>query len=186
MVQQMLRFAGRTETTRVPVDLTVVAREMLQMLRGALAPTVVAQTEFAPEPVEVMADVVGVRQVLMNLVVNASEAMAERGGRLLVRTGVQDVTAQYLRACQRQTCHGSASARPGSYAYVEVADTGKGMDAATRERIFDPFFSTKFAGRGLGLASVLGVVEAHEGVIHVSSRPGRGTTFRVLFPRVGG
>lgn len=181
MVQQMLRFAGRGEAAREPVELTLLAGETLQLLRSALGPGVRVQTDFSREPVVVVGDAVGIRQVLMNLVINAGEAMSG-SGTLTVRTGLQAVTARYLRNCQRSTCHGCAAAVPGQFGFIEVADTGVGMDAATRERIFDPYFSTKFAGRGLGLAAVAGVVAAHRGIIRVTSRPGRGTTFRVLLP----
>lgn len=181
MVQQMLRFAGQGETAREPVELSLLAGETLQLLRSALGPGVRVRTHFSRAPVVVIGDVVGIRQVLMNLVINAGEAMRGNGV-LTVRTGLQEVTGRYLRSCRRVTCHGCGAAVPGPYGVIEVADTGVGMDAATRERIFDPYFSTKFAGRGLGLAAVAGVVGAHRGLIRVTSRPGRGTTFRVLLP----
>jgi PAS domain S-box-containing protein len=182
MVQQMLRFAGRGEAAPEALDLTDLVRDMLQLLRGSIGPRIRTLTDFAPEPVVVVADAVGIRQVVMNLVVNASEAMAERGGQLTVRTGRQYLDRRAIRACQRTTCHGCGAAAPGTYAFFEVEDTGVGMDPATRERIFDPYFSTKFAGRGLGLAAVAGIVSAHRGLIRVVSRPGKGTAFRVFLP----
>ncbi|GIW13450.1 MAG: hypothetical protein KatS3mg062_0889 [Tepidiforma sp.] len=182
MVQQMMRFAGADTTARELLDLGTVVSETLQLLRGALGSAVAVRLDLPREAVIVAADPVGMRQVVMNLLMNASEAMAEGGGTLTVRLRRERVTEAYLAACRRGTCHGCSRAEPGDYAVVEVADTGKGMDAQTRERIFDPFFSTKFTGRGLGLAAVLGVVEAHRGAIHVESEPGRGTTFRVLLP----
>ena len=182
MVRQMLRFAGGGELAREPVDLAAAAKETLHLVRGALGNGVTATTDLPEEPVVVMADPVGIRQVLMNLIINASEAMAEGGGTLTVRVGHQRVTRAYLDRCRQRTCFGCADAQPGAYACLEVADTGVGMDAATLERIFEPFFSTKFQGRGLGLAAVLGVVVGHRGAVQVESETGKGTTFRVLLP----
>jgi two-component system cell cycle sensor histidine kinase/response regulator CckA len=152
------------------------------MLRGTIGAGVTARAELPDSPVMVMADPVAVRQVLMNLIINAAEAMEGRGGTLVVRAGLKAVSLEELAGCHRCTCVGCVSLLPGTYALLEVADTGRGMDAATRERIFEPFFSTKFQGRGLGLAAVLGVVEAHGGAVSVESEPGAGTTFRVLLP----
>lgn len=182
MVQQMLRFARGGELTREPVDLAAVARETLQMLRGTIGAGVTARAELPDSPVMVMADPVAVRQVLMNLIINAAEAMEGRGGTLVVRAALRAVTLEELTRCLKGICIGCCALQPGTYALIEVSDTGRGMDAATRERIFEPFFSTKFQGRGLGLAAVLGVVEAHGGAVSVESEPGVGTTFRVLLP----
>lgn len=182
MVQQMLRFARGGVLTREPVDLAAAARETLQMLRGTFGAGVTARAELPDSPVMVMADPVAVRQVLMNLIINAAEAMEGRGGTLVVRAALRAVTLEELTRCLKGICIGCGALRPGTYALVEVSDTGRGMDAATRERIFEPFFSTKFQGRGLGLAAVLGVVEAHGGAVSVESEPGVGTTFRVLLP----
>jgi PAS domain S-box-containing protein len=186
MVQQMLRFARGGELTREPVDLAAVARETLQMLRGTIGAGVTARAELPDSPVMVMADPVAVRQVLMNLIINAAEAMEGRGGTLVVRAALRAVTLEELTRCLKGICKGicigCGALQPGTYALIEVSDTGRGMDAATRERIFEPFFSTKFQGRGLGLAAVLGVAEAHGGAVSVESEPGEGTTFRVLLP----
>jgi CheY-like chemotaxis protein len=122
----------------------------------------------------------------MNLVVNASDAIAERAASVqsddvvVIQTGILHADREYLAGALL-----SGDLAEGDYVYVEVADTGNGMDEATRARIFDPFFTTKFAGRGLGLAAVLGIVRSHRGAIRVSSEPGRGTSVRVLFPSVG-
>ena len=113
----------------------------------------------------------------MNLITNASEALGEDAGVIVVRTGVLDCDESYLK----QT-YLAEDLSPGSYIFLEVKDTGGGMDPETRERIFDPFFSTKFVGRGLGLAATLGIVRGHRGALEVDSTPRVGTTFRVLFP----
>jgi CheY-like chemotaxis protein len=96
---------------------------------------------------------------------------------VLVATGVQAIDEFYV-----QSLFSSENIEPGTYVYLEVHDTGCGMDEATKMRIFDPFFTTKFTGRGLGLAAVMGIVRAHKGAMKVYSSPGKGTTFKVFFP----
>ena len=125
-----------------------------------------------------LADAAQLRQVVLSLAVNASEALGERPGAVAVRTG---------RAwCDRAALRGiypDDDLSEGEYVFIEVADTGCGMDAETRRRVFEPFFTTKFVGRGLGLAAVLGVVRGHRGAIELTSEPGLGTTVRVWLPR---
>jgi len=118
-----------------------------------------------------------VRQIIMNLVINASEAIGESSGVITMSTGLMECTREYLSESYLQD-----ELPDGSYVYLEVDDTGCGMSEEVRSRIFEPFFSTKFTGRGLGLAAVLGIVRGHRGAIKVSSDPGWGTCVRVLFP----
>jgi two-component system cell cycle sensor histidine kinase/response regulator CckA len=118
-----------------------------------------------------------VRQVVMNLLTNAGEAIGDRPGTVTMTTGRMHADAAYLAGTAPDP-----SLPAGDYVYLEVSDTGCGMDEETRARIFDPFFTTKFTGRGLGLAAVLGIMRGHRGAIRVASAPGSGTTFRVLFP----
>jgi CheY-like chemotaxis protein len=127
------------------------------------------------------ADVGQLQQVLMNLVLNAAEAIGEQRGTVSLRTGALDVDQAYATSLFPH-----ASIEPGRFVFLEVQDTGCGMDEATQAKIFDPFFSTKFTGRGLGLAAVLGIVRTHRGALEVSSTPGEGTTFKVLFPATDG
>ena len=126
-------------------------------------------------PIE--ADPSQIRQIVMNLIINASEAIGDRSGVITVSVGATRCDAEYLRKTE---LHDNLA--PGLYVHLEVTDTGSGMDAETRSRIFEPFFTTKFTGRGLGLAAVLGIVRAHKGALKVYSEPGKGTTFKVLFP----
>lgn len=118
-----------------------------------------------------------IQQLIVNLVINAGEAIGERTGTVTVETGMHVIDEEEAAAC-----HAGERVRPGSYVCVEVRDTGSGMDEETRARIFDPFFSTKFTGRGLGLAAASGIVRGHKGAIKVTSAPGKGSTFRVLLP----
>jgi CheY-like chemotaxis protein len=125
------------------------------------------------------ADVTQIQQVVMNLVINAAEAIGDQPGTILVLTGTQQLDRAYLASL-----FAADGVAPGDYVFIEVHDTGRGMDDATKEKIFDPFFTTKFTGRGLGLAAVLGIVRAHRGAIKVYSSLGRGTSFKVFFPAV--
>jgi two-component system, cell cycle sensor histidine kinase and response regulator CckA len=117
------------------------------------------------------------RQIIMNLVINASEAIGERSGVIALATGVVRVDPDYLGT----VVHADGIV-PGDYVFLEVSDNGSGMDAATLGRIFDPFFTTKFTGRGLGLAAVIGIIRGHQGGLKVYSEPGRGSTFKILLP----
>src|SRR5262249_57441106 len=125
----------------------------------------------------VVADAAQVRQILMNLVLNASEALGEDGGTIVVETGLMEADAVYLTESQT-----FSEMPPGEYVYLEVRDSGPGMTSEVRARIFDPFFTTKFTGRGLGLAAVLGIVRGHGGALHVESEPGGASTLPLPFP----
>jgi CheY-like chemotaxis protein len=123
------------------------------------------------------ADVGQIRQIVMNLIVNASDAIGEREGKIILRTGTIDAKRADL-----ESAYMPEVPPEGKYIFIEVSDDGIGMDAETRARIFEPFFTTKMTGRGLGLAAVLGIVRGHHGVIDCDSELGKGTTFRVLLP----
>jgi CheY-like chemotaxis protein len=125
----------------------------------------------------VLADATQLRQVVMNLITNASDAIGEAEGVITIATGAVEIGSPEIGA--RPTV---PPLPQGTYAFIEVGDTGSGMDTATQSRIFDPLYTTKQTGRGLGLASVLGIVRGHHGEIQVTSRPGQGTTFTVLLP----
>ena len=137
----------------------------------------VVTLDLAPDTPAVEADATQLRQVVLNLITNASEAIGEADGTITVRCGPLDAD----RACCPTTTS-PQQLTDGRYAFLEVVDTGAGMDDATRERIFDPFFTTKFTGRGLGLAAVQGIVRGHGGAMKVRSAPGRGTVFTLIFP----
>ena len=127
----------------------------------------------------ISADATQVRQVVMNLLTNASDALDERIGDITLRTGRMIADAEYLTGCLA-----ADGVAPGEFVFIEVTDTGVGMSAETMSRIFEPFFTTKFTGRGLGLAATLGIVQGHGGALRVHSTVGSGTVFRVLFPSV--
>jgi PAS domain S-box-containing protein len=177
LTRQMLAYSGRGHFVVRPTDVSELVRENLPLLEVALPKSVRLEARLDAAPHLVDADVGQIQQVLMNLVINAAEAIGERGGTVTVRTGTRDVAAGD-HALWRASGHPLA---PGRYVALEIADDGPGMDPATVDRIFEPFFTTKFTGRGLGLAAVLGVVRGHHGALSVESAPGRGTLFRILF-----
>jgi len=125
----------------------------------------------------VLADATQLQQILMNLVTNASDAIGTRDGVIWIRSGLVRVDRKTVRDFSPAT-----DIPDGEYVFIEVSDNGCGMAPEVREKIFDPFFSTKFTGRGLGLAAVLGIVRSHRGAITVQSEVGRGSTFRLLLP----
>ena len=163
LVRQMLAFAGRARFVVRPLDLNGLTRETAELLEVTLPRQVALLLELAPELPPVEGDAAQLRQIVMNLVVNGAEAIGESSGSVSLRTGTAEAAAR-------------------RFVFLEVRDTGAGMDEATRARIFEPFFSTKFAGRGLGLAAVRGIVRGHGGELEVTSEPGRGSCFRVLLP----
>jgi len=157
-----------------------VVAETSDLLSVSIGKKVVMAYDLAPGLPAIEADPTQFRQAIMNLLINASEAIDGAEGTITVRTGAVELGPDALR----DTLH-PPEAAPGPHVCVEVRDTGCGMDAATTAKVFDPFFSTKFTGRGLGLATVLGAVRGHRGALAVTSAPGRGTTFRVYLPAAG-
>jgi PAS domain S-box-containing protein len=172
--RQMLAYSGRGGFRAETLDLSAVALEMAGLLRASLAPGVALSIETDRELPGVEVDPIQIRQVLLNLLTNASEAI-DGSGRVVLRTGSREVSREELTAT-----YVDDDLPAGRYVFLEVSDDGAGMDDATRRRLFDPFFSTKFVGRGLGLAAALGIVRAHRGAISVESQPGRGSRFCVL------
>jgi len=177
LTRQMLAYSGRGHFVVRPTDVNALVRQNLPLFEVAVPKNVRLEARLGSDPPLVDADVGQVQQVLMNLVINAAEAIGERGGTVTVVTGVRKVTSSD-QALWRAS---GTPLAPGSYVSLEVRDDGPGMDADTVDRIFEPFFTTKFTGRGLGLAAVLGVVRGHQGALSVESSPGRGTVFRILF-----
>ena len=175
----MLTYLGQTAEEPEPVDLSVLCRQCLPALRAALPGGLVLEDELPGRGPVILGAATQLKQVLTNLVTNAREACGEKRG--VIRVAVRTVVAAAIPAGRRfpldwQPGNGDA------YACLEVKDNGCGIAEADLEEIFDPFFSTKFTGRGLGLAVVLGVVRAFGGVATVESQPGRGSIFRVFLP----
>ena len=175
--RQMLAYSGKGRFVVEPLCLNDIIREMSHLLEVSISKKAVLRLNFADPLPSVRADATQIRQVIMNLITNASDALGEEPGAIAVTTGVVEYDAQVFAAGFL-----SDPVAPGRYVYVEVTDTGCGMDEATRARIFEPFFTTKFTGRGLGLAAVLGIVRGHKGSLKVYTEAGRGSTFAILFP----
>ncbi len=177
LVGQMLAYAGKGPLKIERLDINALVEEMVHLLKVSISKRAVMNIELAHPMPAITADAAQVRQVVMNLITNASDAVGEQSGTISIHTGVMDCDADYLRETYLDD-----ELAEGQYVFLHVGDTGVGMDRETQKRVFDPFFSTKFAGRGLGLAAVLGIVRGHKGAIKIYSEPGKGTTFRVLFP----
>jgi len=174
---QMLAYSGQGRFIIGPVNLSDLIREMEGVLKASVSKKALLEYELAPALPAVTADVTQLRQVVMNLVTNASESLEEGEGKVTIRTQAVEVGREQL-----VEAYLGEDLPEGKYVSLEVSDTGWGMDEATKARLFEPFFSTKSVGRGLGLAAVLGIVRGHRGAIEVDSAPGEGTTFTVLFP----
>lgn len=177
LTQQMLTYAGRGRVAMRPLALPSLVGEMGHLLQVSVPKRVALEYRFEPGLPAIEGDETQLRQVVLNLIVNAAEAVGEASGTIRVRAFARDCDAAALRSRWA-----SDEAAPGPHVVLEVSDTGCGIEPATLARVFDPFFTTKFTGRGLGLATVLGIVRGHRGVIQVESAPGAGTTFRVLLP----
>lgn len=178
LCRQMLAYSGKGRFVVRALSLNEVVKEMAHLLSVSISKKAVLKYNLEPNLPLVKADATQLRQVVMNLITNASEAIGDRSGVIALATGVMDCDAEYLTGVAGT----GEQLAPGQYAYLEVSDTGIGMDHATIARIFDPFFTTKFTGRGLGLAAVLGIVRGHEGGIRVYSEPGKGSVFKMLLP----
>ncbi|MFO0878267.1 MAG: response regulator [Gemmataceae bacterium] len=177
LVQQLLAYAGMGKFVIQPVNLTTLVQEMAALVRTMASRRATLQLELSDELPAIEADPTQIRQVVMNLITNAAEALVSRDGVVTVRTTTCQLDGPAIQADEA-----FAEAAPGLYVVLEVSDTGSGMAPETLRRIFDPFFSTKFSGRGLGLAAVQGIVRSHRGRIRVQSERGKGTTFQVYFP----
>jgi PAS domain S-box-containing protein len=173
----MLIYSGRCKFAPQPLNISELATEMRFTLEAALPRDLALCLDVQAHVPFVAADGALLRQIISNLLNNAAEAMGERKGEVVLRTGVMECDAAYLASTWL-----AEPLTPGPYVFLEVTDNGSGMDRETLARIFDPFFSTRFTGRGLGLAATLGAVRLHHGAIAVTSQPGSGSTFRVLLP----
>lgn len=177
LTRQLLAYSGKGRFVIEAVDLSAMIREMADLLTMSISRGNSLRFNLLTDLPSVEVDSTQIRQVVMNLIINAGEAIEAGNGNISLATGVQNCDEGYLEASGLR-----AEIEPGKYVYFEVSDDGVGMDEETLARIFDPFFTTKFTGRGLGLAAALGIARGHRGAIKIYSEPGRGTTFKVLLP----
>jgi two-component system cell cycle sensor histidine kinase/response regulator CckA len=181
LCKQMLAYSGQGKVEVRSLNVNQIVRDMSQLLRISVDKRVNLSFNLAAKLPAIRGDVSQIRQVLMNLVINASEAITDSEGSIWVSTGVVH-GAKYLF----KGIHVTGQPEERDYVFLEVADTGCGIDEETQAKMFDPFFTTKFTGRGLGLAAVLGIVRSHGGTLELDTRKGEGTTFTLLFPSLGG
>lgn len=177
LCHQMLAYAGQAAFETAPLDLAETVEEIGDLFAASIAKKVTLRYDFEPDLPLVNADATQIRQVILNLITNASEAIGDRRGTILVSTRAVICDRAALDAADL-----SEDLEPGRHVRLRVKDDGCGMNEETRRRFFEPFFSTKFAGRGLGMAAVLGIVRSHRGAIRVESVVGQGTSISLLFP----
>ena len=175
--RQMMIYSGSAFYLSKDVDLNEVAHKNVDPIKSAVPENTVIHLEIDEDLPLIQGDAELIQLAMTNLVINASEAIGDNAGHVTLRTGVMDCDHTYLSHSRLEQ-----KPEPGRFVFLEVSDTGCGMDAETQERVFDPFFSTKFWGRGLGLAEVMGTIKGHQGAIIVNSEVGKGTTIRILFP----
>lgn len=177
LAKQMLTYAGRGYMEMSEINLNQLVEEMTHILKVSISPQINVHFNLAPHLPPVQADPTQLRQVVMNLITNASEAIGDQYGAISFHSGLLEANEDYLTNFAQDE-----QLEAGWYVYLEVSDTGGGMPEEVQARMFDPFFTTKFTGRGLGLAAVLGIIRGHRGAIKVYSEVGRGTTFKILLP----
>lgn len=178
LVQQLLAFSRRQVLQLKELDLGEVVRTLAKIIRRVIGAHIALDIRCEPGLMGVRADRGQIEQILMNLCVNARDAMPD-GGRLTIESRTRELDEEF--------CQANSWAKPGPYVQLSVTDTGCGMDEETQQRIYEPFFTTKANGEGtgLGLSTVYGIVSQHNGLIHVHSEPGTGTTFRIYLPTIG-
>jgi len=177
LARQMLAYSGKGKFVVEHIDLNRLVEEMGHMLEVSISKKAVLRYNLTKPLPPVNVDATQIRQIIMNLVINASEAIGDRSGVIAITTGCLECDAAYLKDVWL-----TDPIPAGLYVSLEIVDTGCGMDSDTLARIFDPFFTTKFTGRGLGMAAVLGIIRGHKGAIKISSEPGKGSSFKVLLP----
>jgi PAS domain S-box-containing protein len=174
---QMQTYSGNTLRVLVDLDLNKLAHKKEDLLKSSVSKTTTLHFEICKGLAFIRGDVDQIQLIITNLIMNASEGIGDKDGDVTLTTGVMDCDEAYLGSSRLEE-----KPKPGRFVFLEVTDTGCGMDAETQRRLFDPFFSTKFWGRGLGMAEVIGIIKGHLGAIIVDSEVGKGTTIRVLFP----
>ncbi|OGR27941.1 MAG: hypothetical protein A2X83_01675 [Desulfuromonadales bacterium GWD2_54_10] len=174
LCHQMLAYSGQNKMVQARINLWLLVDENVKMLQSAIKKNVNFELDLKFDVPEIPGDCAQLQQVVMNLIINAAEAIGDKNG--IIKIALKKI------AVQAETDFLGNSIPPGNYACLTVSDNGCGMDEETQKRIFEPFFTTKFAGRGLGMSAVLGIVKSHNGALQLSSTPGFGTTFKVYLP----
>ena len=179
LCRQMLTYAGKTQLFQTMIVMWVLVDDVVSMLKATTSLNVVFKTHLSSDIPIITGDATQLRQVIMNLIINASEAIGEKQGEVCI-----SLSKLEIKVGESIYDHQGKIIPVGSYLCMEVVDNGCGMDEETKRRIFEPFYSTKFSGRGLGMSAVLGIITSHKGALQFSSQPGHGTAFKVYLPVV--
>ena len=178
LTRQLLAYTGQGHFEVASLHLNSLISQNLQLFQDALPQNITFRTDLYDPLPHIQADSAQIQQIIMNLLLNAAEAIGTQAGTITITTAPYHLAANQINQWQQT----NKRVTVGDFVLLEVADTGRGMDEATRNRIFDPFFSTKGTGRGLGLAAALGIVRGHNGSVRTKSQVGQGTSFQFLFP----
>jgi PAS domain S-box-containing protein len=179
LCRQMLAYAGKALLSMTQVNMSIVVDEMVSMLKSTLPKNAEIIPNLPTDIPTIFGDPSQVRQVIMNLIINASEAIGDVRGEIRV-----SLAATSIQTGQSENDYNGTTIPPGAYVCIEVTDNGSGMDEETQRRIFEPFYSTKFTGRGLGMSAVLGIIKSHGGAMQLHTKLGEGTTFRIYLPAI--
>lgn len=178
LCDQMLAYSGGGKFVFKQIDTNELIMSSTTLFNASISKHVRVDFSLAENLPAIVGDTIQIQQVIMNLVVNASEAIGNKGGQILISSGLTDYDPRYMSP----GIPNEEDIEAGMYVYISVSDDGPGMDAATQKRIFEPFYTTKFTGRGLGLAAVLGILRNHKGTVRIYSEPGQGTNFKIMLP----
>ncbi len=177
LCRQMLSYAGKAKIVHSSIDFNLLINEMVKMLKSTINKNILVTYEGVLDLPSIIGDASQLRQIVMNLIINAADAIGESHGE--IRLALQKVQ---FKGDSVEKDYQGITIKPGWYAFLEVKDNGCGMTDEIKQRIFEPFFTTKFAGRGLGMSAVLGIIKAHSGALQLLSKPEQGTTFNVYLP----
>lgn len=181
ITQKMLAYTGKGIIERKPININSFVTKNIDLFRTVVPRTIAFDTDLSDISPMVFADSGQLQQVIMNLITNAAEAIGSSPGNIKISTGVEDFDERILSKNKLDN-----DPPPGTFSYFEITDSGCGMDSETQLRIFEPFYTTKFTGRGLGMSSVMGIIKAHNGAILLYSEPDFGSTFKILLPFYSG
>ncbi len=181
--KQMLAYSGRGKFVIEGIDLNELIGEIIHLIEISVSKNVILKFDLTENLSCIEGDAAQLRQVIMNLVTNASEAVGKTSGVITISTGNEFCNREFIDSTESMAWVGLEELpKEGMYVYIEVSDSGCGMNEETLEKIFDPFFSTKFTGRGLGMAALIGIVRGHRGSILINTEIGKGSTVRIYFP----
>jgi PAS domain S-box-containing protein len=177
LCRQMLTYAGKSPMIQTYINLKDMVDEVVKMLQAAIKKNVVIEIDTLQSVPTIRGDISQIQQVVMNLIINAAEAIGDNNGTIKVKLTNEELGDETTSMDAFGTV-----ITGGSFTCLEVSDSGCGMDEETQKRIFEPFYTTKSTGRGLGMSAICGIIKSHDGILYLNSTPGVGTTFKVYFP----